>query len=797
MFAKKLKLLNLKGGLRLKIIAWSFVPTSIILLLVALVMFYAYQQVTEMLVVERNQELTRLSANELGTAIAEYSRVLDRVGNQIDFSNAKSLNDSLQQAKNNLAVFDGGVVVLNSSGEVVTAYPQRPEIVGQNWASRPYVTPIIGSFILRPTISDLVADGANDAEVIVFTMPVAGNQQELKGILLGMFQVGPEVSNSFYGTIIKLNIKANSNVYLVDPSSRVIFHSNSQYNRNDFSTQEIVDVALNSNAVSGSIFSTDMTGNSIVASFGHVTGTSWHLINEENWNELVKGGQYYQRFLLVLLALGGIIPVVVVAIGVRYIIQPITDLTAAAREVAAGNFGQIITTSTGDELDELAQQFNRMSANLQELYATLEYRVAARTQELATLNTIATTINNTPSLDQLVQHVLDQTLVAMRLEKGLVVVLDGSAKTVISKAHQGISNAIMKLLPQLQFAETIVGHLWENSSSTLNSDDIVITLLQDYPDSVLKTLLIQENFHLVVSVPLMEKGELLGVMSLGCLTPRQFTAEETSLLASIGQQLGIAIKNAQLHEQDKIRLMTIEQELKIAQDVQRSLLSPAIPDWPLEVICYTMAAREVGGDFYTYHKLGDNHYVIAVGDVSGKGVPAALLMAISLAAFQSDFNRAAHPTEFLPYLNETIKSYTGVTRQNCAMVYIEIEGQTLRAANAGCISPIIKRHNGQVEWLDVFGLPLGVNLGNNELFGYQEITTTLCHGDLIVLTSDGSIEATDSQKQLFGFERFEQAMIVGPSDSAASLQAYLQLEISAFIGDADPHDDLTLVVIRV
>ncbi len=793
----KLLNLNLKGGLRLKIIVWSFVPTSIILLLVALVMFYAYQQVTETLVVERNQELTRLSANELGTVIAEYSRVLDRVGNQLDFSNVKSLNDSLQQAKNYLAVFDGGVVVLNSSGEVVTAHPQRPEIVGQNWTNRLYITPVIGSFILRPTISDLVADGANGAKVIVFTMPVAGNQQELKGILLGMFRVGPDVSNSFYGTIIKLNIKASANVYLVDPSGRVIFHSDSQYTRNDFSAKEIVGVASDSNAISGSIFTTNMNGKKIVASFGHVTGTSWHLIAEDYWDNLISSGQYYQNFLLVLLVLGGIVPAVVVAIGVRYIIQPITDLTAAAREVAAGNFGQIITTSTDDELDELAQQFNRMSANLQELYATLEQRVAARTQELATLNTIATTINNTPSLDQLVQHVLDQTLVALKLEKGLAVVLDGVAKTITPKAHRGISNAIMKLLPQLQLTETIVGHLWKNSSNTLNSDDIVITLLQDYPDSLLKTLLIQENFYLVVSVPLMEKGELMGVMSLGCLTPRQFTTEEFSLLASIGQQLGIAIKNAQLYEQDKIRLMTIEQELKIARDVQRSLLSPAVPDWPLEVICYTMAAREVGGDFYTYHKLGDNHYVIAVGDVSGKGVPAALLMAISLAAFQSDFKRAAHPTEFLPYLNETIKSYTSVTRQNCAMVYIEIEGQTLRAANAGCISPIIKRHNGQVEWLDVFGLPLGVNLGNNELFGYQEVVTTLCHGDLIVLTSDGSVEATNSQKQLFGFDRFEQAMVVGPSDSAAALQAHLQFEISAFIGNANPHDDLTLVVIRV
>ncbi|GEM_PF-1145701 len=291
-------------------------------------------------------------------------------------------------------------------------------------------------------------------------------------------------------------------------------------------------------------------------------------------------------------------------------------------------------------------------------------------------------------------------------------------------------------------------------------------------------------------------------------------------------------------EQERLQLLAMKSELAIAQRIQESLLLPPVPDWDgIEVICHTMPALEVGGDFYAYRLFfqgikgweqeggGTPKYAIAVGDVSGKGMPAALLMAVSLASFQSVIAQEFSPGDLLAFLDKTILHYTKSTHQNCAMVYVEItpplpfpesgitptlpspskgEGSTpkklrgdglLRVANAGCVTPLIKRIDGSVEWVDVGGMPLGVGLGAKT--GYQEVSLPLAKGDMIILTTDGVVEANNSEKEMFGFERLEKTVRVGPLSSATDMMAHLQFEVVNFMGAAVLHDDLTIVVIQV
>jgi sigma-B regulation protein RsbU (phosphoserine phosphatase) len=118
----------------------------------------------------------------------------------------------------------------------------------------------------------------------------------------------------------------------------------------------------------------------------------------------------------------------------------------------------------------------------------------------------------------------------------------------------------------------------------------------------------------------------------------------------------------------------------------------------------------------------------------------------------------------------------------------------MRVANAGCISPIIKRAGGPLEWVEVGGAPLGVGLGSEA--GYQEQAIRLNPGDLVILTSDGVVEAKNSQNQIFGFERLEQAVLSGPQASPEAMLDHLQAEIATFVGDEEPHDDLTIVVLQ-
>ncbi len=276
----------------------------------------------------------------------------------------------------------------------------------------------------------------------------------------------------------------------------------------------------------------------------------------------------------------------------------------------------------------------------------------------------------------------------------------------------------------------------------------------------------------------------------------------------------LRISNQQLQELTD----RLQEELTMAQKIQQSLLPTGRPPWSgLDLVCHSVPAREVGGDFYAYHAFSSppspspegtkrrERFAIAVGDVSGKGMPAALLMAASLTALQSIISRAADPSDLLCELDLALEPYTKTTLQNCALCYAEItppahrprkdKAGLLRVANAGCVTPLICRTDGTVEWVEVGGLPLGVGMGARS--GYTEATFSLYPGDLVIFTSDGVIEAMNAAGELFSFERLEQAVATGPQTSAAAMLAHLRAEVAAFTGEIEPHDDLTIVVVQV
>lgn len=299
-------------------------------------------------------------------------------------------------------------------------------------------------------------------------------------------------------------------------------------------------------------------------------------------------------------------------------------------------------------------------------------------------------------------------------------------------------------------------------------------------------------------------------------------------------------------ERERLRLLAIERELTLAQEIQQSLLPPPHPNWTgPDVVCYSLPAREMGGDLYVYHTfdppenrppLADRRlekdlvtvggmsqnsdanlsapsngqwsavggrYAIAVGDVSGKGMPAALLMAVSVASFQAIIGQGLAPKDLLTHLDGAIALYTRTTGQNCALVYMEIALPTsseakevrIRVANAGCVMPLIRHRDGVIRWIEVFGTPLGMELSAE--VGYQEVEVVLATGDLIILTSDGVVEANNGLGEMFGFDRLEEAVAAGPNTGAEAMLEHLKAAVAAFVGKTEPHDDLTIVVAQV
>ncbi len=244
----------------------------------------------------------------------------------------------------------------------------------------------------------------------------------------------------------------------------------------------------------------------------------------------------------------------------------------------------------------------------------------------------------------------------------------------------------------------------------------------------------------------------------------------------------------------------LQRELILAQKIQRSLLPRLQPPRPsLDLAFYTAPAREVGGDFYAYQTFGAkgaiDHLAIAVGDISGKGMPAALLMAVSLTALQAVITRPVDPSALLAQLDRAVEPYTRATHQNCAMCYAVASRDSLEVANAGCITPLIRRHDGTLEWVEAGGLPLGAGIEMES--HYRQISLPVWPGDLVIFSTDGVVEAMNSQREMFSFERLEQAVAGGPSNGAAVMLDYLLAEVTAFTGGTEPHDDLTIVVLQV
>lgn len=531
--------LNLRG-LRAKIIAWAFVPTAIILLAVAMVTYMAYRQVTEELVIGRDRELIRLSADQLISELTEYS---NRLTNEARADAIRATNDpetvqqALMAARNRLIVFDGGVVIFDNFGKVVATQPERPDIVGHSWLDRPYVRQMLLS--PRTLYSDIVPDGQNDSNVLVVAVPIIGAQREFRGALTGMFHVKPDTVSSFYADILKLRMHQSGKVYLVDGSGRVIYHSDSNQIGTDFSALPVVQkVKLRQ---IDAIRTRDALGQDILAAYAPIPGTTWGLVAEENWDVLNRSSQGYRQFLSLLLVLGFVVPSLFVAFGVRRITQPIQELIHAAENVAAGNFDQQIQVRTDDEIAELARQFNHMSAQLQASYADMEQRVADRTRELSTLYGIAQATSYSLDLQAVLSMSLERVIDVMEFDLGAIYLRDPLTGELSMIHERGMSERFRKAtgrgILSVQVAETAI--------------PIIIDDLDTYDDP--PENLTQEGYRSVAIIPLLSKQQVQGVLSATSRQPRIFKPQDVELLTSIGRQIGIAIENARLYETEQRR----------------------------------------------------------------------------------------------------------------------------------------------------------------------------------------------------------------------------------------------------
>ena len=230
-----------------------------------------------------------------------------------------------------------------------------------------------------PVFSDILYAGPQRTEVIEVAVPISGGQGEFLGSMIGMFRLRATSNSAFYGGILRLRI-GNGGSYIVDGNGKVLYHDDRDQVGANFRTQQpVTRVRLGE---VGAIRNRDQQGTDQVSAFAPIPGTPWGLVTEESWSSLTSGSRNTQRFLILLLALGVAVPAIVVAIGLKRVMRPIEELKRAVKQVARGNFGQTIAVRSGDEIEELATEFNLMAEQLKGSYEQLEQRVVERTEEL-------------------------------------------------------------------------------------------------------------------------------------------------------------------------------------------------------------------------------------------------------------------------------------------------------------------------------------------------------------------------------------------------------------------------------
>ncbi|HMO56298.1 MAG TPA: SpoIIE family protein phosphatase [Roseiflexaceae bacterium] len=232
-------------------------------------------------------------------------------------------------------------------------------------------------------------------------------------------------------------------------------------------------------------------------------------------------------------------------------------------------------------------------------------------------------------------------------------------------------------------------------------------------------------------------------------------------------------------------------ELDAARSVQLSLLPRSAPSSDeYDIAGATQPARQVGGDLYGYYVRPSGALALAVGDVAGKGMPAALLMSACATALAGSIPSGMAPSPTLGQIHQMLRPSVG-RGQNAAICLVYLDGAQVRIANAGAIAPLVRTAAG-VRLIDIGGLPLGTPL--SALTPYTEAEIELAPGDMLILSSDGIVEAVNSRGEMYGFDRFAAAIEQGPGGNAQAMLSHLFADVAAFIGDAEVRDDMAAVV---
>ena len=407
-------------------------------------------------------------------------------------------------------------------------------------------------------------------------------------------------------------------------------------------------------------------------------------------------------------------------------------------------------------------------------------------KRLGALYKVADMIGSTLDLDELLDKVLDLIGEFLSPDRAGVLLFDERHEILLPKVIRR---------PEHSNEDIVIS----NSIILQTVNDRVAVLVADAPRdfrfSSSDSIVIQ-RIHAAICAPLVYRREVLGVLYLDRRqTTGKYEENDLKLVAGIANQAALAIANSQLHKQ-LLERHVHERELQIARSIQENLLPRTMPLVPrFEVAGSSQPARMVGGDYYDLIPLPDGRFVAIIADVSGKGVPAAILMSALRAAVYVEVRHMA-TDELISIVERLNQMICRDTMNNMfitmVMGVLDPERQTLTYCNVGHVHPILCLPDGQVQALESGGCFLGVI----PTASYEEETIDLVAGSLLFMYSDGVTDLMNEQREFFGIDRLTDLLVSFHDQSATAIRDRVDQSAKQFQQGAEQFDDLTTLILR-
>lgn len=415
------------------------------------------------------------------------------------------------------------------------------------------------------------------------------------------------------------------------------------------------------------------------------------------------------------------------------------------------------------------------------------YRLRRAVDELAILNDLSLAISGSLDSEKIMRSIIGKSIRALNAEQGDI--------TLVGEDSENHAHTLVRSMVTSTGHSPL--HLNQNLLGWMQINKKPLMINEPGNDDRFRNVAWESSIRSVLSAPLMARTRLIGILTVynkGKDAGTLFTESDQRLLSIIASQSAQVVENARLYEEEQA-LQFVRREMELAASIQRKLIPETSPELPGYLISgRNLTAQTVGGDYFDFIRLDEHRLAICLGDISGKGLPASLLMSNLQAILRGHAAHFDHPGHILSSANRQL--YESTSPEKFATVFLGIldtASHTLHYSSGGHEHPFLLRGDGKHMRLQVGGLPLGI-MDDQQ---YPDDTIELFPGDCLIIFSDGITDNVNEDLDMYGEERLENEIlsVYGKLETPANIIDRLFNASIRHGGTPSLFDDMTAIVL--